>query len=81
MPMLSVETRTSVPRKSRSHSSIASHRSSRGERFQRWHSVHTAHSRPLAPSNAKRPPTGKFSIRLFAPSEWLQKMHVEYIER
>ena len=78
-PMLSVETRTVVPRKVRSHSSIASQRSSSGERFHREQWWHTTHSRPFAASNASRRRSGKCSTVSFAPRLSLQNRHVEYI--
>src|SRR4051812_30840517 len=77
-PMLSVETRSRVSRKRRSHSSIASHRSSSGERFHRSHFRQTTHNRPFAASNASRLPTGNDSTTSFVPRPALQKRHVAY---
>src|ERR1041385_775990 len=79
-PMLSVDMRRRVPRKSRSLSSIASHRSSSGVRFHRPQRVHTTHSLPFFVSNANRRPTGKVGRKWLAPrSEW-QKRQVVYID-
>ena len=77
-PISPVDARWCVPRYSRSHCSIASHRSSSGVRFQRPHFAQTTHSLPFAPSNASRLPTGKCSTASFLPSDEWQKMQVEY---
>ena len=77
--MLSVEKRTRVSRKIRSHASTASQRSSSGVRFQRSHFRHTTQSRPRASSNASRRPTGKVSTTSLVPRGLVQKMHLLYM--
>src|ERR1041385_8334432 len=74
--MLSVENRSRVARKRRSHSSIASQRWSSGERFQRSQEGQTTQSRPRAGSNGSRVPTGKVGRTAFPPSGALQKRQV-----
>ena len=76
--MFSVEARTGVSRKMRSHSSIASHRSSSGVRFQRLHFRQTTHSLPFSASKASRRPTGKCWITSLEPRERVQNMQVRY---
>jgi len=78
--MLSVETRTVVPRKVRSHSSIASHRSSSGERFQRPHCVHTAQSRPFAASNASRRMRARGTLRIGGPRTASESLYLGVFE-
>ena len=76
--MCSVDTRSLVPRNSRSHSSIASHRSSSGVRIHRSHPRQTTHNRPFSLSNASRRPTGNRSITSLVPSGPEQNRQVEY---